>query len=276
MTLILLAVLAQAGAQEASIDARIAAFIRGDAGARDAVMKAGPSAIAPLRKAREKAPGKVDSLVFEIKKAAAWPRNPEAATAMQVSVKMSLQNATVDVALQYMAELGSVQFVNLTGGKPDLKSVACSIETADSFAWDILDGICRTAGVDYGFFHGVVVIATPEKLWGGRMGAAAMERQTLTEAEGTLKKQLTHIKLDFDFQNQRIGDMLDYLKEFCGVKIEVDEAVKGSMDLKFKGLRFFDALALMTQGMDCDYILQGDKFFVGTSEAIGKKIGDKK
>ena len=276
MTLILLAVLAQAAAQEPTLDDRIAAFIRGDAGARDAVMKAGPSAIAPLRKAREKAAGKIDTLIFEIKKAAAWPRNPEAATALQASLKMSMKNATVDVVLQYMAEITSVMIVDLTGGKPDLKGTASSVETADSLAWDILDGLCRTAGVDYGFFHGAVVIASPERLWGGKFGAAAMERQTLTEAEGNLKKQLTPIKLDIDFQNQRIGDMLDYLKEFCGVKIEVDEAVKGSMDLKLKGLQFFEVLGLMTQGFDCDFIIQGDKLFVGTREAIAKKIGEKK
>src|SRR6185503_7178942 len=67
--LLLIALLAQT-----PVDDHIAAFVKGDAAARAELVKLGAYAIRPLQKAREKAPEKIDALVFDLKKAAAFPQ----------------------------------------------------------------------------------------------------------------------------------------------------------------------------------------------------------
>src|SRR5262245_43546457 len=60
-------------AQKQPIEEAVAAFARGDAAARDEVLKGGIGAILELRKVRERAPEKIDALIYELKTADGVP-----------------------------------------------------------------------------------------------------------------------------------------------------------------------------------------------------------
>jgi hypothetical protein len=75
VTALLLAVFMQAPPRDSSIQDRIEAFLEGDAAAREDLLKWGRLSIPPLREARDKAPEKIDALVFELKRGLAYPKD---------------------------------------------------------------------------------------------------------------------------------------------------------------------------------------------------------
>ena len=280
MTTFLLAVLLQG--QAPTIDDRISQFVRGDAAAREALIKLGASAIRPLQGARDKAPERIDELVFEIKKAVAYPTETKAPASLEAKSSLEIKNSDVRGAVAHFQETCGVPLVCDRFEPADLKSKEVSVVSTDAPVRAALDLMCRQTGLDYGFFHGVVVIAKSERLWpSGKstpvFGPPGAERQHRSPEEEKSLGQLRAMKVDLDFQNQSVEDMIAYVKEFTGVGFEVEGGGDKRMAvLRLKGTSVFDALCLQTQVCDLDFVLKGVGVVINTRDAIAKKVADKK
>src|SRR5688572_24072053 len=91
MTWIIAAVLMQSPTLEDRVDA----FLRGDAGAREALLKIGTPALRPLQKAHDKSPEKIGNLVFDIKKGAAYPKESKIIERIESKVEIRAKDVTV-------------------------------------------------------------------------------------------------------------------------------------------------------------------------------------
>ncbi len=161
LSLILL--LLQAAPAQRSLEDAVAAFAKGEAAARDEILKAGVSAVLPLRKMRKQPSEPIDALLFELKTAAAG--FPTKAIVEALDRKRSIEMDKADLWTAG-AELGD--------GLPLVFDPALfridhkaeiKLEFKDRSCREILESFCRQAGLDYGFFYDVILIAAPERLW---------------------------------------------------------------------------------------------------------------
>ena len=168
IAIILLGLLQAPAAQETPIEDRIAAFLKGDDAARKELLKLSAYAIRPLQKARDKGPEKIDALVFELKKVAADSRGAGAAESLgRQPWSLELTDATLDTAITALGplqKLAGLRFYVDPVEPPDPKASKITLKPSTT-AREILDQICRQAGLDYGFFHNSIVIGRPDRLW---------------------------------------------------------------------------------------------------------------
>jgi len=145
--------------QEPTVEDRIDAFLKGDAAARKELEKLGAYAIRPLQKAREKGPEKIDALVLELKKAAAFPRTDK-----------------FDVEFGGRRAGGgpfSAQVLEMIGGSKlpffldsfDTARITLRINVSGRTVRELADDICKQTGLDYGYYHNAIVFAHPDRLW---------------------------------------------------------------------------------------------------------------
>jgi len=258
MIALCLLALVQAGAtQDKPVEERVAAFIKGDDAARKELAKLGAGAIRPLLKERDKAPEKIEALLAELRKGAAVPKADTVAF-LQLQFRIS---------------------VHFDRFEPkDLKSEEVTVELRDTSGRETLDRICRQTGLDYGFFHNVLVIGKPERLWPagkvlGAFGSPAAERQRKTDADEKTLDHLRQLKTGLDYQNSYVADIVAYLKEFSGLDLAIEgDAGHASLTIKIKEARGVDALSLVTQSHGLDFMLKDGKVIIGTRAEIEKAL----
>ena len=147
-----------------SLDARIDAFLKGDAAARAELVKLGAYAIRPLQRAEGKNPKVVDALVYELKLAAAYPQWPEIAARLDYEATPTGGGMAVEWAPSLVRNLGLPAFADeIDFGK--LKAKTFDVRLTGVSLWLILDDICRQTGLEWGLFHHHVVIGHPDRLW---------------------------------------------------------------------------------------------------------------
>jgi hypothetical protein len=187
MTSLLLAVVVVAAPQ--TVDERIQAFLKGDSAARKELLSLGASAILPLQKVRDKKPDAVEALVFDLKKAAAYPRDSAIVGRLQTKVEIALDNEPFGLpAIAGLLGAGIPTFLDPF----DLETLKAKTVKLDSkgTARQYLDELCRQTGVDYGFFHNHVVIGTPERLWpaGAVKPVPELKGDALIQAKALVEK----------------------------------------------------------------------------------------
>ena len=265
-------------AQEPTLDERIAAFAKGDAAARESLLKHGVGAIVALNKARDKAPEKIDALVFEIKKAAVYPKDSKAPDVLDVKIKLQMSNQSPADVIAYFREFTGANLICDRFDAADLKVATVDLATDDAPMRQALDQMCRLTGLDYGFFHNVIVIGKPERLWpAGKTAAAfgppAIERQHLTPDDDKTLDQLRRMKISLDFQNANVKTLSEYIKEISSIPFEVDDPDNKPIPVyRVKDVSAIDATALATQICNLDFMLKEGKVVVGTRGAIEKAI----
>jgi hypothetical protein len=160
MTILLLLPLFQA-APGRSVEAAAKAFADGEEAARAETAKAGPGAMLALRKVRSRSPGRVDPLLYELKKAAG-KLTPD--QAKELESDHGLDPGTLrfaDAADGLGGPFSVILDPTLLGDLPEKKVTV----VAKRPRRETLESICAQAGVDYAFFCGVVLVSTPERLW---------------------------------------------------------------------------------------------------------------
>jgi hypothetical protein len=282
ITLVALAML-QAPAQEPTVDERIAAFLRGDAAARESLVKLGAFAIRPLQKARDKGPVKIDALVLELKRAASYPRDSGGAEKFESKVEAKMDKVKLRDAVAHLQEATRPPRFCDTFDAKDLKSDELTIEPGT--AREVLDRICRQTGLDHGFFPNHVVLGKPERPWPPgpeeksrpAFGQPATERQHKTPDDEKPRKQLESIKTSLGFQNRPLTDIVGYMKGFTGMLFDFDgDGGRDKITFRSADSRLFDVRCLPTQSRDLDFIVKDKKVVIDTREGIEKKIAGKK
>lgn len=159
----LLLLLLQAAPPPRSLDEAVAAFAKGEAAARGEILKAGLASILALRKVRPQSPETVDALLYEIKTQADGVPAKELLAALEATRSMEVGEVAFEVAVDDLSNglplvFDPALFRTHYGRLVTLNLKECSRRR-------ILDSLCRQAGLDYGFFYGVVLIAEPGRLW---------------------------------------------------------------------------------------------------------------
>lgn len=159
MTLLLLALLFQDRPVEVSIEA----FLKGDDAARAELVKLGAFAIRPVQKARDKSPERIDALVFDLKKAAAYP--VPARFDADFGGSRSVGGAP-PLGSQLLLALGrgGIPFFVDQIDPTRMKSQTVAFENKKS-SLEVAEEICRLTGLDYGFFHNHIVFGHSDRLW---------------------------------------------------------------------------------------------------------------
>lgn len=187
---ILIAILQAPAAQDPSIEDRIEAFLKGDEASRTVLLKLGAYAIRPLQKAREKDPKKIDALVYELKKAAAHPKGSSAAGALDAKITFRMKDAEFPGMMNSLLEATGLPlfFDQLEG--PGVKPATVNLELENGPKRELLDQICRQTGLDYGFFHNMIVVSRPDRLWpaGPPPKAAELRGDDLARARKLVEK----------------------------------------------------------------------------------------
>lgn len=278
MPILLLAVLQSAPAQDADVGARIDAFVKGDAKAREALVKMGAPAIRPLLKARDRSPDLVEGLLAELRKAAAYPKDSPVAEALEKNLTCKFQKFDHVKAVDFLKAMGRFA-VHFDGfDDKDLKAREVTVELSNATGREALDRICRQTGLDYGYFHNVLIIGKPERLWpegkvAGAYGPPGAERQKRTEGEDQVLQSLRTMKLSLDFQEAPLADIVSYLKEFSGLDLVIEgDAGHLKLTLKERDARAVDFLSLVTQKQGLDFMLKDGKTIIGRREAIEKGV----
>jgi len=145
-----------------------------------------------------------------------------------------------------------------------------------------LDLMCRQTGLDYGFFHNVVVIARPDRLWpGGKsvpiFGPPGADRQHRTAEEEKAFGQLRAMKVNLDFQDMAVKDSTAYMEAMASMAFEIDGGGDKRMPIfRLKEISIYDSLCLLTQCCDLDFMLKGAGVVINSRDAIAKKVAGKK
>jgi hypothetical protein len=283
ITLIAFALLHATPIQEKPIEERIEAFLKGDAAAREGLVKLGAFAIRPLQKARDKGPEKIDALVLELKKGAAYPKDSAGMDKLESKVETKMDKIALRDAVAQIQEATRLPLFCDKFEAADLKSDELTLEPGT--VREVLDQICRQTGLDYGFFHNQVVLAKPDRLWHSGPGAKARpafglpgtERQHKTPDDERPLKQLRELKASFDFQNSKVTDIVGFMKEISGILFEIEgEGAKDQLSFRANNQSMFDILCLLTQSRDLDFFIKDKKVVIDTREGIEKKITGKK
>jgi hypothetical protein len=159
---------------------RIEAFTKGDDAVRPAILKAGAEAILLLRDVRERAPARVDPLIFEIKKAVAGPGESRTADSLEAKGTLRPEPGTdPDVKYPFYAVCDQIaQQVPLIFDPILLKADSnahcpVSLRAKEGRLRDLLDECCRESGLDWCMIFGRPLVSTPERLWPERPPTAA-------------------------------------------------------------------------------------------------------
>jgi hypothetical protein len=164
-------------APQSPVNERVEAFLKGDSAARKDLLALGALAILPLQGVRERKPEAVDGLVFELKKAAAWPRESSIIGRLQSSVDITLKDEPFGPAVVGgLLKAGVPVFLD-PFDQDILKSRPVNVDVKGTVR-QFLDQLCLSARVDYGFFHNHIVIALPDRLW------PAGAKKTIPELKG--------------------------------------------------------------------------------------------
>ena len=185
MTALILIALIQAP-QDIPIEERIEAFIKGDDDVRKYFQALGAYAIRPLLKARDRSPERIDALVLELKKAAAYPSG--AVAVARFDGVITIRDQELEAIVPTMQSIGLPIFLDRF--RPgDLKSTKVTFENV-MVAQAALEQICRQTGLDYGFFHNAIVLGLPERLWPAGPPAKPLELrgEALTQAKSLVEK----------------------------------------------------------------------------------------
>jgi hypothetical protein len=148
---------------QGTLEDSAAAFATGDQKTRDEILKAGAGAILPLRKVRDRAPDAVDALLYDLKSASAGFPTKALVEMLDRKRSVDLGQTTFFVALFELSP-GLPLIVDPALFRP-FDDRAVSVNLKDRPGREILETICRQAGLDFGFFYGAVLIAAPERLW---------------------------------------------------------------------------------------------------------------
>jgi hypothetical protein len=149
--------------QTASLDDAAASFAKGDPSAREDILKAGVSSILPLRKVRAQSPERVDALIFEIKTRGEELPAKALLDALEAARSMELGQVCFEVAVDDLSNGLPLVFDPALFRTHWGKNVTLNLKERPRR--EILESLCRQAGLDYGFFYGVVLIAEPGRLW---------------------------------------------------------------------------------------------------------------
>ncbi|HEU4338673.1 MAG TPA: hypothetical protein VFS19_01280 [Planctomycetota bacterium] len=269
-------------AQEPTLEDRIAAFIKGDAAARESLLKHGAPAIRPLLKERDKAPEKIEELLFEIRARVAHPKDTPLVEKLRKPASVKLHKSKFEDALGFVREFCGVPVVVDRWEAKDLLAEEVTVEVGREPVRRALDLICRQTGLDYGIFHNAVVVGKPERLWPAEkaraaFGPPAAERQHKTPDDEQLLKRLRELKVDMDFQNQPLSGVAGYLKEFTGIGVETgEETGAAKLTFKLRGCTLYDSLCLLTQTRDLDFMIRDGKIAIDKREALEKPAGKTK
>lgn len=195
------------------LDDWIEAFVKGSDTERALILKTGAPAILPLRRARDRAPDRVDDLLFDLKRAVAAPE--DALLAGKLGPGM-----TVDLTDRFdpAAPIFGLFFDLFSRDLPLLLDPA-TLSTAPNKPVSpkstvgprraVLDDVCRQAGLDYGFFFGRILVSEPERLWPA--GPFPDPRPLTPDETGRVKDWIENL------QSDRIADReaaTDSLKRF--------------------------------------------------------------
>ncbi len=151
-------------AQEPTLSDAARAFAKGDDAPRARLLAAGPGAVLAARKARELGPARIDALVLEIK-LAMIPRDHALHGALKAQQARRVAGRGVSLA-EIRAELPH-RFRVFADPMAPADALDRPIEPgADKFV--VLDHLQRAADalkVDWGYYHGHLVLAPAERLW---------------------------------------------------------------------------------------------------------------
>ena len=186
IALLLLALL-----QDRPVEATIEAFLKGEKAARAELVRQGPWAILPLQKARAKSPDKIDALVHELKKAAAYPepKDFEGEYKNEGVLSAGEERELTFSSLNMFAEMGRCAFFVDTFDPARLKATKVTLEEIRSVMQAVRE-ICKQTGLDYGYFHNHIVLALPERLWpsGPPPKVAALAGDDLKKAKALVER----------------------------------------------------------------------------------------
>ena len=181
MNLILILALLQVPPAEPPIEA----FLKGNEGARVELLKLGPRVLPSLLRARDSKPEAIDALHEELRKAAAYPAPVSWAPPFDGGT-MGL-GLKVDTLTSFDAFLGAFNHkgIPLCSDLFDgAKLIAAEIRVENAKGpQDLIEQLCRETGLDYGWFHGFVVVGTPERLWACREPAKAPDLDAASRAK---------------------------------------------------------------------------------------------
>jgi hypothetical protein len=161
--ILLLIALCQAAPAAGTLEGVAASYADGDDSARPALLRAGADAVLPLRKARDRAPKRIDPLLFEVKAAAGGASCAEAAKSLRALRTIEFSDASVREALQQLG--GRIPLLYDPTFKDEVLSRHFSLLRYRVPGWEILDEVVRTVGVDWGFVYGKALVSSPERLW---------------------------------------------------------------------------------------------------------------
>jgi hypothetical protein len=149
--------------QTPTVEDQIAAFLKGDAGARADLVRRGVYALRPLIAARElKADDKLNALITELKRDAAQPRPAR----FDADFNRGTRGCSGLLNAHMVHSLGR-DFIPLFldhASLPKAKTTAIRVDNATS-SLALVEEICRQTGLDYAYYHNHIVIGAPERLW---------------------------------------------------------------------------------------------------------------
>ena len=155
--------------QEPTVEASIGAFLNGDAGARVEILKRGPRVIPALLNARDRKPEAIDAIHAQLRQGAAYPAVvPWGSDFVGGTMGLSL-NLEKSTSLDSIVGVFQRRLIALCSDRFDgarLKNTKIMIEARSP--QELVEGLCRQAGLDYGYFHNFLVIGRPERLWACR------------------------------------------------------------------------------------------------------------
>jgi hypothetical protein len=169
--------------QTPSLDDAVAAFAKGDESVREEIVKLGVCSILPLRKVRDRAPERIDALLFDLKQRA---ESPSKAMLDKLQEVHTFQTASIgiDLALAELSDMFPMLFdPALFRSHWDRK---VQLNQTGVLKRETLESFCRQLGLDYAFYCGVVLIAEPVRLWPATLPPRAVPL-TVEESAQALK-----------------------------------------------------------------------------------------
>ena len=265
--------------QDRDIQKLVQDFVGGEEKARKELVGLGLRAIRPLLEARDLKPDKIDPLLLELKKAAAYPRGSQLLKKLEdkIDVKIEAEPFGAAVFASFRSAGIPVFIGRIDAG--ELKAREVSLNLKGVPAREALDQICRLTGLDYAFFHNHVVLGTPGKLWPsasesrGSYGEPLWERQKRSADFDATLKQLRETKLDLSFQEAPLSDVVGWIEGLTGITFDIQERdLKKPVTIEAKGQPLSDLLALISQGMDLDFTIRKKGVVIDAPEVLKKTL----
>lgn len=134
---------------DSSVEDVVEAFVHGDEGAREGLLKTGVRAIDLLRAARGRTPQRVDELLWEIKKAAAGPDARAAIDALESGMAYGRwpPRQTRETVTR-VSNLGPLPIPDPILPSEDIEATL-GLGAKEGHAREVLDAFCRDRGFDY-------------------------------------------------------------------------------------------------------------------------------